>query len=754
MINAIEPDFTDLPGLRVKPWSFRLQPSTRDLQVDVSIVTPYYNAGLFFKETLQSVFRQTLQNWEWIIVDDGSTDAESVARLAEFGLIDSRIKVVRRVNGGTAAARNTGFKNSKGRYICLLDHDDMLESTYLEKCVWFLDSNTGFSFCNSYNVIFGDQQFLWEQGYERGKEYLKANSAPPIAVVRYSAFAEVGGFDETIDYLYEDWDFWLALANKGHWGYTIQEYLQWYRKLGGGRYEQIIQSGYDNADFAKAMQEKYPDLHTRFPTPLRRAPEPYESIESESLVNNALEPNRKGRRIMFIIPWMVVGGADRVNLELIEGLVGRGHEVTVCATLSARHVCEYKYTELTEDVFVLPNFLREIDYPRFITYLISSRKIDTVVLSGSTIGYQLLPYLRSASPNTVFVDINHVEELDWINGGHPRFGVGYQDVLDMNIVTTAHLSGWMRSRGADPGRVRVMYTGVRPPGLERTISNRVIVRSRLGIDKELPLVVFGGRMTKQKRPELLAEIFKAAVEAGLVFHALVIGDGELKADFESLLDMYELRSHVTTLGAVPHEQWLDALIASDILLMPSLYEGISISLLESMAAGVVPVVSDVGGHSEVLDVNTGFLITSGDKNVADYVEALKKLINNPTVLNSFSIACRQRIAERFSWENTIDEFEASINSSHNHIGGRVCQLTPAFGLEMVSLALENMRLNELVSRTLEARTLEARPPDQTDSIVKKTEVDSGLRFIVVKIWTKIGRMLYGKPVMKKFDLLR
>ena len=102
-------------------------------------------------------------------MDDGSTDEESVKRLAGVAAKDERIKVIRQTNAGPGAARNTAFRNTSGRYVCLLDSDDMVEPTYLEKCVWFLDSNPEFAFCNSYSVVFGDQEYLWTTGFERGK---------------------------------------------------------------------------------------------------------------------------------------------------------------------------------------------------------------------------------------------------------------------------------------------------------------------------------------------------------------------------------------------------------------------------------------------------------------------------------------------------------------------------------------------------------------------------------------------------------
>ena len=475
MIDYLEPDFSDLPGRRAIPRMYRRGSLVGD-HIDASIITPYYNTGDWFVETFVALQAQSFQNWEWLIVDDGSPDFESVRRLHDFAKTDERIKVIRQANGGTAAARNRGFHNSIGRYICLLDHDDMVEPTYLEKCIWFLDSNPEFAFCNSFHVIFGEQTYLFTNGFERGKAFLQANSAPPISVIRRTAYAECGGFDESIRVLYEDWDFWLAMAKAGFWGYTIPEYLQWYRKLGSGRHEQILKSGYDNEDFARIMRKKYEGLEKHFPEPQRRHPQPFETIETKAFVSNPLGANPFGRRVMFILPWMVTGGADRVNLDLIEGLVLKGHDVTICATLLADHLWEHQFSQFTPDIFVLPNILRESDYPRFIAYLIQSRKIDTVVITGSTIGYQLLPYLRSVSPGVAFVDICHVEELHWLNGGHPRFGVGYQDVLDLNIVTTRHLSEWMQERGADESRIKVMYTGVRSAQASRTPE----VRARVG----------------------------------------------------------------------------------------------------------------------------------------------------------------------------------------------------------------------------------------------------------------------------------
>ena len=696
MVNNLLPNFSDLPGRRPFPGNHQLIAGVVR-HIDVSIITPYYNTEELFAETFVSLRAQSLQNWEWVIVDDGSTDQESVTRLDKVAAKDARIKVIRQTNAGPGAARNTAYRSATGRYLCLLDSDDMVEPTYLEKCAWFLDSNLEFAFCNSHSVVFGEQEYLWTTGFERGKAHLQANSGPPISVIRRQAYADCGGFDESIRFGHEDWDFWLAMAKVGHWGYTIPEYLQWYRKRGDGRFEQIMRSENVNSQFEGLMQRKYEGLGKRFPEPRRRHPSPFETIEVNSLVSNPLEVNPFGRRIMFIVPWMVTGGADRVNLELIEGLTRKGHDITVCATLPANHNWEHQFARITPDVFVLPNFLQQADYPRFLTYLIRSRQIDTVLVTGSTIGYQLLPYLRSASPGVAFVDMCHVEEPHWLNGGHPRFGVGYQDALDLNIVTTRHLAEWMQGRGADRSRIRVMYTGLQLHHTRAPDEVRRRVRADLNIPTEMPLLVFAGRICEQKRPAMLAEILRAMRDEGLEFRALLIGDGELKAQLEALLTTYELTTRVQMLGTVPHQRWLEILVAADIFLMPSQYEGISIALLESMAAGVVPVVAKVGGQDEIVSQDAGILIPHGDNELQDYLLALKQLLSDPGRLHSMSMRCRAVSSSALSWERTLDNLQAILDEAHQfRLAQPRAALSPGLGRELATLALEYKRLGEAV----------------------------------------------------------
>jgi glycosyltransferase involved in cell wall biosynthesis len=303
-----------------------------------------------------------------------------------------------------------------------------------------------------------------------------------------------------------------------------------------------------------------------------------------------------------------------------------------------------------------------------------------------------LPFFQDLAPKAAFIDLSHVEEPHWLNGGHPRFGVGYQDALEFNVVTSGHVAEWMRERGADRARIRVMYTGVRPPRLDRSGNDRQRVRARYGIHGDVPLIGFAGRICEQKRPAVLAEVLKQARDAGIEFQALIIGDGELRSMLASLISKYRLQERVHMIGPLSHEDWLESLVGLDILLMPSLYEGISVALLEAMAAGVVPVVSHVGGQDEIVGADSGYLIPLGKGEVHQYVEVLSRLTGGSGERDAKSRACREVMSSTYSWRKTIDDFERILDEAQAAMPDRRCHFTPPIGRELATLALEFQRI--------------------------------------------------------------
>ncbi len=123
------------------------------MELLITIITPCYNAQQFLKETAESVFTQTYSNFEWIIIDDCSTD-NTWDLLTELSNLDPRIKLFKNEkNSGVAFSRNRGIENSSGAYIAFLDADDIWFSTKLEQQMdMLLKSDSSFCF-TAYKII-------------------------------------------------------------------------------------------------------------------------------------------------------------------------------------------------------------------------------------------------------------------------------------------------------------------------------------------------------------------------------------------------------------------------------------------------------------------------------------------------------------------------------------------------------------------------------------------------------------------------
>ncbi len=106
---------------------------------EISVVIPVYNIGKILQETIDSVLDQTFENFELIIIDDGSTDPETLNILKVQS--DRRIRIIHQINGGVAAARNRGVAESRGEFIAFLDHDDLFLPEKLAECKKFMDEN-------------------------------------------------------------------------------------------------------------------------------------------------------------------------------------------------------------------------------------------------------------------------------------------------------------------------------------------------------------------------------------------------------------------------------------------------------------------------------------------------------------------------------------------------------------------------------------------------------------------------------------
>ena len=194
----------------------------------VSVIIPCYNCGQYLNDAIESVKKQTFSDWEIIVIDDGSTDQETINILSALHC-DSRIKLIRQSNNGPAHARNSGISQAQGELILPLDADDTISPYYMEEAVPLFEKNDnlGIVYCRA-------QKF----GKETGEWILPSYSAQRMAfdnMIFVSAFFKksdwelVGGFPNYAYFGMEDYAFWLRLLRLGREVYRIDKILFNYR---------------------------------------------------------------------------------------------------------------------------------------------------------------------------------------------------------------------------------------------------------------------------------------------------------------------------------------------------------------------------------------------------------------------------------------------------------------------------------------------------------------------------------------------
>ena len=180
----------------------------------ISVIIPTYNRGWTVCEAIESVLGQDYENFELIVVDDGSTD-NTQNLLEKYG---NKIKVVFQNNRGVSSARNTGIKQAKGTYIALLDSDDLWEKNKLSVQMNFFDHNP--------NALICQTEEIWIRNGKRVNPKIKHQKpsgmifeeslylclvSPSAVMIKKRLFNLVGFFDENLPAC-EDYDMWLRIS--------------------------------------------------------------------------------------------------------------------------------------------------------------------------------------------------------------------------------------------------------------------------------------------------------------------------------------------------------------------------------------------------------------------------------------------------------------------------------------------------------------------------------------------------------------
>ena len=231
----------------------------------VSVIIPCYKQAKYLPETLDSVLSQTYNDWECIMVNDGSPDnTEEVAKM--YCKEDNRFKYLYQENQGPATARNNGIKASSGEYILPLDSDDLISPTYIEKAVAYLDTHSDVKLVYSRTELFSEtERRECDMGKYTYKDFLLAECLIfSASIYRKVDYDKTIGYNPNMIYGIEDWDFWLSLLKKEDIVFRIDEVLFYYRVKEKSRTTELISNDSYLEEVLMQIYENHKNIYSQY----------------------------------------------------------------------------------------------------------------------------------------------------------------------------------------------------------------------------------------------------------------------------------------------------------------------------------------------------------------------------------------------------------------------------------------------------------------------------------------------------------
>lgn len=669
----------------MKEFNFKLEPGRKlynnreyvETFPLISVIVPFYNSEKFIEQTIKSILNQTFPSYEILIIDDGSTNKMALEKLEQIKELDKRIKVFHKQNEGLATTRDYGASKSDehAKYLMFIDDDDLIEPTFLECGFWTLETNKDAAWAYSDSLGFGSIEYTWNK-YFSSEKMKKENDLISAALVRKTDFFLVNGYNLKEKAVNEDWNFWLKLLSKGKFPVHMSFYGEWYRRKENGELQRSRENKERSLEIinntAKGVTKEikakqYPCYNYN-----------YELIEDN--LKNIEIPKRINKKdtinILFIIPWMVTGGADLFNLSLVKGLNKERYEITILSTEPNENVLRQEF-ENNENVRVydLTSFLDKRYWVAFVNYIIQKENINLIFNSNSKTGYSMLPYIKSMYPEIPILDYVHMEEWYNRNGGYSRYSSMYNSIIDKTMVCNGNSKKVLEEHfKRNPDEVQTVYIGVDEEKFNPDRYNKEELEKKyLGGTTNKKIISFICRISEQKRPLLFLEIIKKLKEKRQDFKVLVVGDGNLLGKMKEKAKKMNLLEDIIFLGEIKNTGEIYKI--SNVTVNCSLKEGLALTSYESLSMNVPIVSSDVGGQKELISKDVGeivklmqneedvYLEKYSPEEINSYVKAINKVLDN---LEIYKSNCRKRICENFTISKMIEKMDSIFEETHKN----------------------------------------------------------------------------------------
>ncbi len=376
-------DYNKQPGRRLNTQSKKI----KNVKPLVSIITSYYNSNEFMWQTINCVMNQTFQNWEWIIVDDGSTNQEAIEYLNKVQKMDERIRIYHKKNEGLALGRDYGIKYATTNYVLPLDADDLIEPTYIETLYWTLETNPKATWVFTDSVGFG--KYIYLADVEFDSEKMKTvNQITATALIRKDKILELGGYGVAKRYMNEDWYLWLRMLQNNQFPVQVGYYGFWYRRreeslltdINDEHKKEYLLKMNDIKDVSDKIDKKieaviYPKKSNNRPLLKKNGMLSIDNMENIEI----LEKDKQA--YLYILPYLGTDSKMYKNIKK-QAQNSKVYIITLQKDIHSQYFYRQKYEQFSI-VYDLTTFLNSENWINFINYILQTRKIEKIFLSNT-----------------------------------------------------------------------------------------------------------------------------------------------------------------------------------------------------------------------------------------------------------------------------------------------------------------------------------------------------------------------------------
>jgi glycosyltransferase involved in cell wall biosynthesis len=645
----------------------------------VSIIVPNYNHENYLDQRLQSIIHQTIEDYEIIVLDDCSTD-QSMARIRPY-LSDSRFRLAinERNSGSVFEQWRKGIDLATADVVWIAESDDFCELDFLERLLPAMtdpDVNIAFARTRIVNEA-GDLQvgairpymerfspgFGLEDFKSSGPQFVNDGFGALCAIVNASgallrkSVTRNALFTAKQFKVCGDWRVYLECCRSGSVYYTSQT-TNYFRRHGLSTVHKM--EGTDQY-FSERLSIAECVVQNFWTTKLLLRKMQSEILNEISRFNGRFDPSFRGLgneittrthnqryvkqevHVCFYVHGLLIskGGIERLFALIASALADRGYKISVICRPATGKAPVYP---LRHGIEVVPiDVTTEAGSQELRSFLLLNCVDVLVPMLSEALFEQVVGATRNLAIPVIASEHNDpwvIEEKWWDTVRRRETFAECRTIHLLSEQFRISLPNSLRSR------IRVIPNPVTPGffGCTRRPGNR-------------RRVIAVGRLAHQKHFEILIEAFSYLVGRFREWDLVIFGEGELRQDLEGMLNRYDLLGRASLPGL--SDRLAQEMEFSDVIVMPSRFEGFGMALVEGMAAGLPGVAfADCNGPNEIiLDGENGLLVHNRTSQAL--AEVLQRLLGDEDLRAKLGARARG-VALKYSLRSVVDEWEQMI----------------------------------------------------------------------------------------------